>query len=57
MKFPAMFDQNPPLTLDQIVEKTHFNEKLSQTLTFSPNVKVIAKIKRYQPGQQKTCHL
>ena len=45
MKLPAMFDQNPPHTLDQIVAK-HIPIKLSQTLTLSQNVKVIAEIKR-----------
>ena len=40
MKLPAMFDQKSPHTLK----------------TFSPNGKVIAKIKRYLPREQKTCH-
>ena len=46
MKLPAMFDQNCPYILDKIRGKTHSNEKRSQSLTLSPNVKVIAEIKR-----------
>ena len=46
MKLPAMFDQNHPYTFDNIVKKTDDNTKLSQSLTLSPNVKVIPEIKR-----------
>ena len=51
MKLPAMFDQNPHHTLDQIVAK-HITIKMISNLTLhlSSNVKVIAKIKRYQSG-------
>ena len=44
MKLPTMFDQNPPHTFDKI-GKTHNNKKRSQSLTLTPNVKVIAEIK------------
>ena len=44
-KLPAMFDQIPPHTFDKIVKKTHNNKKRSQSLTLTPNVKVIAEIK------------
>ena len=44
IKLPAMFDQNPPHTFDKIVEKQITTKKRSQSL--SPNVKVIAEIKR-----------
>ena len=59
MKLPGMFDQNPIHTLDKI-QQTHSNEKRYQTLTFSPNVKVMAKIERFHPltipevGQQRS---
>ena len=43
MKLPAIFDQNPSHTLDQIVAK-HIQMKNDLTLTLSLNVKVIAKI-------------
>ena len=45
MKLPAMFDQNPPHTFDKIVEKTRNYKKCPQSLTLTPNVKVIAEIK------------
>ena len=44
-KLPAKFHQNLLHTLDKIEAKhipTHSNEKLSQILTLSPNVKIIA---------------
>ena len=48
MKLPAMFDQNPPHTFDKIVKKltTKNYKKHSQSLTWTPNVKVIEEIKR-----------
>ena len=45
MKLPAMFDQNPPHTFDKIVKKLITTKKCSQSLTLTPNVKVIAEIK------------
>ena len=45
MKLLAMLDQNPPHTFDKIVKKTHDNKKSSQSLTLTPNVKVITEIK------------
>ena len=45
MKLFDMFDQTPPHTLDKIKAKLE-NEKRSQSLTFSPKIKVKAKIKR-----------
>ena len=45
IKLFDMFDQNPPNTLDKIVKKTHNYKKRSQSLTLTPNVKVIAEIK------------
>ena len=45
MKLLAMFDQNPPHTLDKIVKKCKTTKKRSQSLTLTPNVKVIAEIK------------
>ena len=51
MKLPAMFDQNPSHTVDKIVEKTdYYNKKRFQSLTLSPNVKVIAD---YDLGNKK----
>ena len=47
-----MFDPTPPHTLDKIMAKL-VSIKQSQSLTLSPKVKVIAKIKRYQPEVQK----
>ena len=45
IKLPAMFDKNPPHTIEKNSEKTHNNKKKhSQSLTLTPNVKVIAKI-------------
>ena len=44
MKLLAMFDQNPPHTLDKIVKKL-ITTKNAQSLTLTPNVKVIAEIK------------
>ena len=44
MKLPAMFDQNPPHTFNS--EKTDKSKKRSQSLILSPNVKIIAEIKR-----------
>ena len=43
MKIFAMFGQNPSNTFDKILEKQH---KSSHSLTMSPNVNVIAEIKR-----------
>ena len=45
MKFPAMFNQNPH-TFDKIVKKLITTKNMSQSLILSPNVKVIAEIKR-----------
>ena len=45
MKLPAMFDQNLPHTCDKIVKKLITTKKRSQSLTLTPNVKVIAEIK------------
>ena len=45
MKLPAMFDQNPPHTFDKIVKKLITTKKRSQSLTLTPNVKVITQIK------------
>ena len=45
MKLLAMFDQNPPHTLDKIVKKRKTTKKGSQRLTLTQNVKVIAEIK------------
>ena len=54
MKLPAMFDENPPHTFDKILfEKTQNNKKPSQSLTFTPNVKVIAEIKANDLGNKK----
>ena len=47
LKLPIMFDQYPPRILDKIVAKEWQK---------SPYVKVIAKIERYQPREQKTGH-
>ena len=45
MKLPATFDQNPPHTFDKIVKKSKQPSKLDpQSLTLTPNVKVIAEI-------------
>ena len=44
MKLPAMFGS--PQTFDKMVEKRITTKKLSQSLTLSPNVKVIAEITR-----------
>ena len=38
MKFPAMFDENPPHTIDKIVKKLT-TTKNAQSLTSSPNIK------------------
>ena len=46
MNLPVMFDQNPPHTFDQIVEKQITYKKRSQSFTLSPVVKVITEIKR-----------
>ena len=46
MKLPAMFDQNSNHTFDKIVKKLIITKKCPQRLTLSPNVKVIAEIKR-----------
>ena len=54
IKLPTMFDQNPLHTFDKIVKKLITTKTLSK-LTLGENVKVIAKISRYQPGEQKTC--
>ena len=43
MKLPAITDQNSPHTFDKIV-KTLNNKKRPQSLTLTPNVKVIAEI-------------
>ena len=51
MKHSAMFDQNPLHTLDQIVAE---HIPMKNYLKPCPNVKVIAKISRYQSGEQKT---
>ena len=53
MKLLAMFDQNPPHTLDKTVKKLITIKKRSQSLTLTPNVKVIAEIKSQGPGEQK----
>ena len=44
IKLPAMFDKNPPHTIEKIVKKLITTKKHSQSLTLTPNVKVIAKI-------------
>ena len=56
MKLPAKFDRNPPHTFDKMMEKHITTKKRSQSLTLSPNDKVIAEMKRQEPGAQKTCH-
>ena len=45
MKLPAMFDQNPTHTFDRIVKKLITTKKLSQSVTLTPNVIVIAETK------------
>ena len=45
MKLPAMFDQNHPHTFDKMAKKLITTKKRSQSLTLTPNVKVIAEIK------------
>ena len=47
MKLPAMFGQNPSNTFDKILQKQITKQqKSSYSLTLSPNVNVIAEIKR-----------
>ena len=53
MKLPAMFDENPPHTFDKILKKHKITKKRSQSLTFTPNVKVIAEIKANDLGNKK----
>ena len=55
MKLSDTFDQNPPCIFDKIREKTHSKGKRSHGLTLRAKVKVIAKIKRQCPREQKTC--
>ena len=43
MKLPTMLDQNHPHTLKKIV-KNRLQQKRSQSLTLSPNVKVMAEV-------------
>ena len=45
VKLPAMFDQTPPHTFGKIVNKPITSKKRYQSLTLTPNVKVIAEIK------------
>ena len=45
MKLPATFDQNSPHTFNKIVKKLITTKKCSQSLTLTPNVKIIAEIK------------
>ena len=52
VNFSDMFDQNPPVTIHKI-RKTHYNKKLSHSLTFRVKVKVIQKSKAN--AQPKTC--
>ena len=51
MKLPAMFDQNPLHTFDKVMKK--LNKKRSQSLTLTPNVKVIAEPKANDLGNKK----
>ena len=44
-KLPVLFDQNPSHTFDKTVEIV-YNKKCPQSLTFSPNVKIVAEFKR-----------
>ena len=45
MKLPAMFDQNAPHIFDKLPKKLVTTKKRSQSLTLTPNVKVIAESK------------